>query len=129
MASRTIYVCDWCGVEAEETVGWDDLGYSDLLCPACVAARAEAIGRAREARVDAVQGVAVPGGGARRLTCPGTAGAASWGRCTYPPGHDGRCEHDPPAPRIVVVLAPGDRCDNTRKLPDGSPCPGCRSCA
>lgn len=31
--------------------------------------------------------------------------------------------------RIEVVPAPGDRCGNTGKLPDGTPCPGCRACA
>jgi hypothetical protein len=30
---------------------------------------------------------------------------------------------------IEIVSAPGDLCDNTKVLPDGSPCPGCRSCA
>lgn len=29
---------------------------------------------------------------------------------------------------IEVVEAPGDRCGNTKKLPDGSKCPGCRAC-
>jgi hypothetical protein len=29
---------------------------------------------------------------------------------------------------IEIVEAPGDRCGNTRRLPDGSPCPGCRAC-
>lgn len=29
---------------------------------------------------------------------------------------------------IEVVEAPGDRCGNTKRLPDGSPCPGCRAC-
>lgn len=34
------------------------------------------------------------------------------------------------APRAIeVVEAPGDRCGNTKKLPDGSACPGCRACA
>jgi hypothetical protein len=31
-------------------------------------------------------------------------------------------------PRVVIVPAPGDRCGNTRALPDGQPCPGCRAC-
>jgi hypothetical protein len=30
---------------------------------------------------------------------------------------------------IEVVEAPGDRCGNTKRLPDGSACPGCRACA
>lgn len=29
---------------------------------------------------------------------------------------------------LQIVEAPGDRCGNTQKLPDGSPCPGCRAC-
>lgn len=29
---------------------------------------------------------------------------------------------------IEVVEAPGDLCGNTKKLADGSPCPGCRAC-
>lgn len=32
------------------------------------------------------------------------------------------------APAFVVVPAPGDRCGNTKKLADGSKCPGCRAC-
>ena len=32
-------------------------------------------------------------------------------------------------PRIEIVPAPGDRCGNSGKLKDGSPCPGCRACA
>lgn len=31
-------------------------------------------------------------------------------------------------PAIEVVEAPGDMCGNTKKLPDGSRCPGCRAC-
>ena len=31
-------------------------------------------------------------------------------------------------PAIEVVEAPGDLCGNTKKLADGSPCPGCRAC-
>ena len=30
---------------------------------------------------------------------------------------------------IEVESAPGDLCDNTKVLTDGSPCPGCRACA
>lgn len=30
---------------------------------------------------------------------------------------------------ILIVEAPGDRCGNTKRLPDGSACPGCRACA
>ena len=29
---------------------------------------------------------------------------------------------------IVIVPAPGDQCGNTRKLPSGEDCPGCRAC-
>ena len=32
-------------------------------------------------------------------------------------------------PAIEVVEAPGDLCGNTKKLADGSPCPGCRACS
>lgn len=31
--------------------------------------------------------------------------------------------------RVIVESCPGDACGNTRKLPDGSKCPGCRACA
>lgn len=37
-------------------------------------------------------------------------------------------EATPDGNKIEVVEAPGDRCGNSRKLPDGSPCPGCRAC-
>lgn len=30
---------------------------------------------------------------------------------------------------IVIVPAPGDACGNTKKLPNGSRCPGCRACS
>ena len=30
---------------------------------------------------------------------------------------------------IVIVSCPGDACSNTKKLPDGSRCPGCRACS
>jgi|GEM_PF-6837850 len=30
--------------------------------------------------------------------------------------------------KIVVVETPGDLCGNTKKLSDGSTCPGCRAC-
>ena len=42
------------------------------------------------------------------------------------------CHPRPPIPRyqqIKIVEAPGDRCGNTKTLPDGQPCPGCRACA
>lgn len=31
-----------------------------------------------------------------RVGCPGTAGAASWGRCEKERGHEDPCTHDPP---------------------------------
>jgi len=30
--------------------------------------------------------------------------------------------------KVEIVPAPGDLCGNTKILPDGGPCPGCRAC-
>lgn len=30
---------------------------------------------------------------------------------------------------ILIVPAPGDMCGNTKQLPDGAKCPGCRACS
>jgi len=51
------------------------------------------------------------------------------GRPHHDGGHDMKPVHDPiDRPAIVIVPAPGDRCGNTGRLPDGTPCPGCRAC-
>jgi hypothetical protein len=34
-----------------------------------------------------------------------------------------------PTRMLEIVDAPGDACNGTKKLPDGTPCLGCRSCA
>jgi len=33
------------------------------------------------------------------------------------------------AARIEIVEAPGDMCGNTKRLPSGGRCPGCRACS
>lgn len=39
-----------------------------------------------------------------------------------------RSQHLSERQTFEVVEAPGDRCGNTRKLADGTACPGCRAC-
>jgi hypothetical protein len=39
-------------------------------------------------------------------------------------------EHiSPVVASLEVVPAPGDMCGNTKTLPNGQPCPGCRACS
>jgi len=37
-------------------------------------------------------------------------------------------EDDEPGLPPAIVEAPGDLCGNSRRLPNGDPCPGCRAC-
>jgi hypothetical protein len=48
--------------------------------------------------------------------------------CAAPHRHLDARRAKPKGNKIEVVEAPGDLCGNTKKLPDGSKCPGCRAC-
>jgi hypothetical protein len=57
VASRTVYVCDWCEAESRdggnygpEPVGWDERG-GELLCTECLSARMDALKMAKAQRI------------------------------------------------------------------------------